>query len=62
MTQNERWQRQYEEMMTFMENNHRRPSKHRLEEHDMLNWFKSTKKQIAKGIIHKIDLRSLPFS
>lgn len=49
MTQDERWQRQYEEMMTFMENNHRRPSKHRLEEHDMLNWFKSTKKQIAKG-------------
>ena len=49
MTQNERWQRQYEEMMTFMETNHRRPSKHRLEEHDMLNWFKSTKKQIAKG-------------
>ena len=33
MTQDERWQRQYEEMMTFMENNHRRPSKHRLEEH-----------------------------
>ena len=32
-----------------METNHRRPSKHRLEEHDMLNWFKSTKKQIAKG-------------
>ena len=34
MTQDERWQRQYEEMMTFMENNHRRPSKHRLEEHE----------------------------
>ena len=49
MTQDERWQRQYEEMMTFMETNHRRPSKHRLEEHDMLNWFKNTKKQIAKG-------------
>ena len=29
--------------------NHRRPSKHRLEEHDMLNWFKHTKKLIAKG-------------
>ena len=40
MTQDERWLRQYEEMMTFMETNHRRPSKHRLEEHDMLNWFK----------------------
>ena len=49
MTQDERWQRQYEQMMNFMEENHRRPSKHRLEEHDMLNWFKATKKQIAKG-------------
>ncbi|MBQ2674543.1 MAG: hypothetical protein IJG07_07670 [Prevotella sp.] len=49
MTQDERWQRQYEQMMAFMEENHRRPSKHRLEEHDMLNWFKATKKQIAKG-------------
>ena len=49
MTQDERWQAQYDQMMAFMKANHRRPSKHRLEEHDMLNWFKSTKKQIAKG-------------
>ena len=49
MTQDERWQRQYDQMMEFMETNHRRPSKHRLEEHDMLNWFKATKKKIAKG-------------
>ena len=49
MTQDEKWQKQYEQMMTFMEANHRRPSKHKLEEHDMLNWFKATKKQIAKG-------------
>ena len=35
--------------MAFMKDNHRRPSKHRLEEHDMLNWFKATKKRIAKG-------------
>ena len=35
--------------MTFMNENHRRPSKHRLEEHDMLNWFKATKKRITKG-------------
>ena len=49
MTQDERWQRQYDQMMEFMETNHRRPSKHRLEEQDMLNWFKSNKKQIAKG-------------
>ena len=49
MTQDERWQQQYEQMMVFMNDNHRRPSKHRLEEHDMLNWYKATKKRIAKG-------------
>ena len=49
MTQDERWFSQFEQLMTFMEANHRRPSKHRLEEHDMLNWFKHTKKMIAKG-------------
>ena len=49
MTQDERWQQQYEQMMAFMNENHRRPSKHRIEEHDMLNWYKATKKRIAKG-------------
>ena len=49
MTQEDRWNAQYERMMDFMKTNHRRPSKHRLEEHDMLNWFKATKKKIAKG-------------
>ena len=49
MTQDERWQMQYEQMMSFIEENHRRPSKHRIEEHDLLNWFKHTKKMIAKG-------------
>ena len=49
MTQDERWQAQYDQMMAFMKENHRRPSKHRLEEHDMLNWYKYTKKMIARG-------------
>ena len=49
MTQDERWQMQYEQMMSFIEENHRRPSKHRIEEHDLLNWFKHTKKMTAKG-------------
>ena len=53
MTQDERWQQQYEQMMAFMNENHRRPSKHRLEEHDMLNWYKATKKRIAKGELSK---------
>lgn len=49
MTQDEKWQIQFEQMMDFMETYHRRPSKHRIEEHDLLNWFKHTKKMIAKG-------------
>ena len=49
MTRAERWQQRYEQMMEFMETNHRRPSKHRPEERDMLNWFKATKKRVAKG-------------
>ena len=52
MTQEERWQ-----MMEFMETNHRRPSKHRLEEHDMLNWFKATKKRVAKGELSEERLK-----
>ena len=38
MTQEERWMVRYEEVIDFIENNHRNPSKHRIEEHDMLNW------------------------
>jgi hypothetical protein len=30
--------------MDFIETNHRNPSKHRLEEHDMLNWLKQQRK------------------
>lgn len=46
MTQDERWLTKYNEVMDFMETNHRNPSRHRLEEHDMLNWLKATRKKI----------------
>lgn len=35
--------------MLFMEQNMRRPSKHRMEEHRMLNWIKHNKKLMVKG-------------
>ena len=60
MTQDEKWQIQYEQMMRFMEENHRRPSKHRIEEHDMLNWFKHTKKLIARGSYPPERLEKFP--
>lgn len=49
MTQDERWQQQYEQVLTFMNANHRRPSKHRIEEHLMLNWIKHNKRLYVQG-------------
>lgn len=49
MTQDERWMTRYNEVMDFMETNHRNPSRHRIEEHDMLNWLKATRKKMNAG-------------
>ena len=35
--------------MAFIENNKRNPSKHRIEEHDMLNWVKANRKVMNAG-------------
>jgi len=39
----------YEEVMEFLEEKHRNPSKHRIEEHDMLNWCKANRKALNAG-------------
>ena len=49
MTQDERWLAKYNEVSDFMETNHRNPSRHRLEEHDLLNWLKATRKKMNAG-------------
>ena len=49
MTQDEKWLTRYKEVMAFIEANHRNPSKHRIEEHDMLNWLKANRKQLNAG-------------
>ena len=49
MTQDERWQEKYNEVKTFFEENHRNPSKHRIEEHLMLNFIKHNRKLLNKG-------------
>lgn len=51
MTQDERWIIRYQEVMDFIEQNHRNPSKHRVEEHLMLNWIKANRKAINAGIM-----------
>jgi hypothetical protein len=49
MTQEERWMSKYNEVVEFIETNHRNPSKHRIEEHDMLNWIKANRKALNAG-------------
>ena len=49
MTQEERWLKRYDEVVGFIEANKRNPSKHRIEEHDMLNWLKANRKALNAG-------------
>ena len=49
MTQDERWKKRYEEVVEFVESKERNPSKHRIEEHDMLNWLKANRKTMNAG-------------
>ncbi|WP_091816633.1 helicase associated domain-containing protein [Prevotella communis] len=49
MTQEERWNLRYQEVVEFVETNHRNPSRHRIEEHDMLNWVKANRKVMNAG-------------
>lgn len=51
MTQDERWLARYNQVKEFIDTNKRNPSKHRIEEHDMLNWLKANRKKMnADGL------------
>ena len=49
MDQETRWLTKYKEVVDFIEANHRNPSRHRIEEHDMLNWVKANRKALNAG-------------
>lgn len=50
MTQNEAWMMKYQEVMTFIETNHRNPSRHNPEERGKyLNWLKQNRKLLNAG-------------
>ncbi len=51
MTQEEKWMFRYNEVVEFIETNHRNPSKHRIEEHNMLNWVKQQRKLLNAGTL-----------
>ena len=51
MTQDERWLTKYNEVKEFIEREHRNPSRHRIEDHDMLNWLKANRKLMNGGTL-----------
>lgn len=53
MTQEEKWMAKYQEVVAFIQTNKRNPSKHRIEEHDMLNWLKANRKRMNAGVLAK---------
>lgn len=51
MTQEEKWNLRFQEVKDFIETNHRNPSKHRIEEHLLLNWVKQQRKLLNAGAL-----------
>ncbi len=49
MTQEERWQLRYNEVKSFIEENHRNPSKYNLEERLMVHFLKRGRKMLNAG-------------
>ena len=49
MTQDDRWFLKYNEVKEFIERERRNPSKHRIEEHDLVNWMKANRKLVNAG-------------
>ena len=48
MTNEEAWNINYQKVYAFVERNHRAPSRHRTEEHTLLNWLKYNRKCLNK--------------
>lgn len=49
MDQETKWLARFKEVRKFIEKNHRNPSKHRVEDHGMVNWLKANRKFLNAG-------------
>ena len=49
MTQDEKWMARYLEVKDFIETNHRNPSRHFVENRNLLSWMKQQRKLLNKG-------------
>lgn len=57
MTQNERWQKNYEEVMHFLKSNRRNLSKYYLGERRLYTWLKHNRKEMNAGMLKEPRLR-----
>lgn len=46
MNRSELWNSKYDQVWKFVEKNHRAPSRHHIEEYQLLNWMKFNRKKI----------------
>lgn len=51
MTQDEKWNKRYQEVMAFLEENHRNPSRHFVENRNLLSWVKQQRKLLNAGAL-----------
>ena len=49
MTQDEKWMVRYNEVKIFIETKHRNPSRHFVENRNLLSWMKQQRKQMNAG-------------
>ena len=49
MIQDERWAIRYNEVVEIIRSSHRNPSRHRIDEHNMLYWLKANRKRMNAG-------------
>ena len=57
MTQDEKWLKNYEEVMEFIKRNHRNPSKYVDEERGLMNWCKHQRKIINAGKMKAVRVK-----
>ena len=51
MTQEEKWNLRFQEVKDFIETNHRNPSRHFVENRNLLSWVKQQKKLLNAGAL-----------
>ena len=51
MTQDEKWNARYNEVRDYIETNHKNPSRHFVENRNLLSWIKQQRKLMNAGML-----------